>query len=247
VRASGPDLVYWINAATFLFSALLIIRIPAGLLQSEQGITRGHWRDLREGVAAFARSRPLLTALLSLGFAVVATGLVNVAEVFLATGSLHAHAFGYGLLWGGSGVGLVLGSLLVGPLVEHRRVSAVYPFAFVPWALGAFGAAIAPSIWFATLAMTVCGVGNGLAFPLTVLLVQQSTLDRIRGRVFTVIISVHNALLGVALAISGAVTGAFGPRWVYGVSAALLLAGGVTALALTAGRSEPALAGGQPA
>ena len=46
VSASGPDLVYWINAATFLLSALLLLRIPARLLQSEQAITRGHWRDL---------------------------------------------------------------------------------------------------------------------------------------------------------------------------------------------------------
>jgi MFS family permease len=247
VGASGPDVVYWINAATFLFSAQLIVRIPAGLLQSERGITRGHWRDVREGLGEFVRSRPLLTALLSLGFAVIATGLVNVAEVFLVTGSLHAHAFGYGLLWGGSGLGLVIGSLIVGPLLEQRRVAAVYPFAFVPWALGAFGAAIAPDLWVAAFAMTVCGVGNGLAFPLTVLLVQQSTADRIRGRVFTVIISIHNALLGIALGVSGAVTAAFGARWVYGFSAALLLAGGATALVLTAGRTEPALAGGQPA
>src|SRR5919204_3204137 len=35
VAASGPDLAYWINAATFLFSAVLIMRIPARLLQSD--------------------------------------------------------------------------------------------------------------------------------------------------------------------------------------------------------------------
>ena len=41
VAWSSPDLVYWINAVTFLFSALLLVRIPAQFLQSEQGITRG--------------------------------------------------------------------------------------------------------------------------------------------------------------------------------------------------------------
>ena len=43
---------YWLNAATFLFSAVLLVRIPGRFLQSEQGITRGHWRDFRDGLVA---------------------------------------------------------------------------------------------------------------------------------------------------------------------------------------------------
>jgi MFS family permease len=250
VAASGADLVYWINAATFLFSALLIVRIPARLLQSEQPITRGYWRDLREGFSEFARSRALLTALVALGFAVVATGFVNVSEVFLATKSLDSHAFGYGLLWGGAGVGLVAGSLLLGILLEDRRPLAVYPFAFLPWALGTLGAAVAPNIWVAVLAMVVCGLGNGLTFPLTVLIVQQATVDRIRGRVFTVIISIHNAILGAAFLVGGGLTQDFGARWVFAAASGLLLLGGVTAAVLTAGRTEasvPSAADGQAA
>jgi MFS family permease len=247
VAASGPDLVYWINAATFLFSALLIMRIPAALLQSEQPITRGYWRDLREGFSEFHRSRALLTALLALGLAVVATGFVNVSEVFLATRSLHSHAFGYGLLWGGAGIGLVIGGLLVGNLVEHRRPLAVYPFAFIPWGLGALGAAVAPNLAAAVVAMVVCGIGNGLTFPLTVVIVQQATSDRVRGRVFTVIISIHNAILGLAFLLGGWLTQDFGPRWVYGAAAALVFAGGATAAALTAGHTEPSVASELPA
>lgn len=232
IGASGPNLVYWINAATFLYSALLIVRIPGRLLQSEQGITRGHWRDVRDGIGEFARSRPLLTAFVALGFAVVATGLINVAEVFLATHSLHSHAFGYGLLWGATGVGLVAGSLLVGPVLEKRQPLAIYPFLFLPWALGAFGAGIAPSIWVAAAAMVVCGFGNGLAFPVTVVIVQQGASDRIRGRVFSVIISAHYAILGVAFAIGGGLTEDYGARWVYGGAAALIFFGGLSAAAL---------------
>lgn len=232
IGVSGPHLVYWINAATFLFSALLILRIPARLLQSEQGIARGHWRDVREGIGEFARSRPLLTAFVALGFAVVATGFINVSEVFLATHSLHAHAFGYGLLWGASGAGLVVGSLAVSAILERHRPLSIYPFMFVPWALGALGAAVSPSIWVAAAAMVVCGVGNGLAFPLTVVIVQQGAPDRIRGRVFSVIISAHYAILGVAFAIGGALTQVYGARWVYGGAAALIFVGGLAAAAL---------------
>jgi MFS family permease len=239
IGVSGPHLVYWINAATFLYSAVLIVRIPAQLLQSEQGITRGHWRDVREGIGEFARSRPLLTAFVALGFAVIATGFINVSEVFLATHSLHAHAFGYGLLWGASGAGLVVGSLVVGAFADTRRPLAIYPFLFLPWAIGALGAAVAPSIWLAALAMVVCGFGNGLAFPLTVVIVQQNAPDRIRGRVFSVIISAHYAILGVAFALGGALTQHLGARWVYGAAAGLIFAGSLSAAALGSTRVSP--------
>ena len=60
VSAWSPDIVYWINAATFLLSAFLLMRIPSRLLQSEQAITQGHWRDLGEGLSAFRRSAALI-------------------------------------------------------------------------------------------------------------------------------------------------------------------------------------------
>lgn len=248
VSASGPHLVYWINAATFLFSALLIVQISARFLQSEQGVTRGHWRDLGEGLIAFRRSRALLTVLLAFGFAMIELGFVNVSEIFLATKALHSGAFGYGLLWTATGVGLVAGSLTTGMLVEQRDLVSVYPYVFLPWAAGILGAAIAPDIWVAAGAMVVAGFGNGLAFPMTVLIVQRWTSDRLRGRAFTVIISVHNALLGSAMIAAGALTKGFGPRWVYGVGAALLAASSLTAFALARGiRREPAVAREQAA
>jgi MFS family permease len=230
---SGPDVVYWINAATFAFSALLLLRIPSRLLQSEQAITRGHWRDLVEGLSTFKRSAAMFTALFAFGFAMLAAGLINVSEIFLAERALHRGAFGYGLLWTATGLGLVIGSLTSGWLVDRREVTAVFPLSFLPWAAGILGAALAPNIWVASIAMVVAGFGNGLAFPMTVLIVQRYTEDRLRGRAFTVIISAHNALLGVAMVASGALTDLAGARWTYGLASALLASGAVTALVLT--------------
>jgi MFS family permease len=230
---AGPDVVYWINAGTFAFSAVLLLRIPSRLLQSEQAITRGHWRDLVEGLSTFKRSSAMFTAIFAFAFAMLAAGLINVSEIFLAERALHRGAFGYGLLWTATGLGLVIGSLTSGWLVEHREVTAVFPLAFLPWAAGILGAALAPSIWVAATAMVVAGFGNGLAFPMMVLIVQRYTEDRLRGRAFTVIISAHNALLGLAMIASGALTDLAGARWTYGLASALLASGAVTALVLT--------------
>ena len=116
--------------------------------------------------------------LVAFGFAMLATGLINVSEIFLAERALHRGAFGYGLLWTATGVGLVVGSLVSGALLESRDLTDIYPLAFLPWAAGILAAAISQNIWVAALAMVVAGFGNGLTFPMTVLIVQRYTADR---------------------------------------------------------------------
>ncbi|HEU5362995.1 MAG TPA: MFS transporter [Gaiellaceae bacterium] len=243
VSVSGPHVVYFINAATFLFSALLLIRIPGRLLQSEQGITRGHWRDLGDGLQAFRRIPALRVALVAFGFTMLSAGLLYVSEIFLATRAFDSGAFGYGLLWSGSGIGLVVGSVLTGPLLEERDVLDIYPLAFVPCATGLLGAALAPNVWVGATAMVLTGLGQGLAFPMTVLIVQRHAPDSVRGRAFTVIISIHNALLGLAMVASGALTDGVGPRWTYGLAAVCTGLSALTALVLARGTApKPAFA-----
>ena len=247
VSLSGAHIVYWLNAATFLFSALLPLRIPGRLLQSDQGVTRGHWRDVREGLSAFRSSTALRVALYGFGLTMIASGLVNVSEIFLAKRSLGSGPFGFGLLWTGSGIGLVVGSIVTGFLLERHNVLNVYALAFVPLTAGIVGAATAPNIWIAATAMTMTGFGNGLAFPMTILIVQRYTSDRLRGRAFTVIISVHTALLGLAQAASGALTEAVGARWTYGVAAACTAGSALVVTSLLRVGAAPAVPREAPA
>jgi MFS family permease len=232
---SGPHLVYWINAATFLFSAVMVFQIPAMFLHSRQAISRGHWRDIADGLGAFRRSPPMRTVLFALGIAQLAIGLVNTSEIFLAENAMHRGPFGWGLFWSASGLGLVIGSLAVGSILEGRNELAVYPLAYLPWAAGILGAAIAPNIWVGAFAMAVNGFGNGLAFPISVLIIQRHTSDLVRGRAFTVIISAHNALLGIGIVSAGGLAAAAGARWTFGIAAALFGASSLTALVLGRG------------
>jgi MFS family permease len=241
VSLSDAHVVYWMNAATFLFSAILLLRIPSRLLQSEQGVTRGHWRDLRDGLSAFRSSTALRVALYGFGLTMIASGLVNVSEIFLAKRSLGSGPFGYGLLWTGSGIGLVVGSIVTGFLLERHNVLNIYALAFVPLTVGIVGAASAPNIWIAATAMTMTGFGNGLTFPMTILIVQRYTSDRLRGRAFTVIISLHTAVLGLAQAASAPLTAGVGARWTYGVAAACTAGSALVVTALLRIGSAPAV------
>ena len=235
VSASGPDLVYWINAATFLLSALLLMRIPARLLQSEQAITRGHWRDLAEGMSCV----PPLGRAAHRARRVRLRDARRRADQRLRDLPRRARVASRRVR-----VRPAVDRDRLRPrhrqpdqrrLLEQREVTRVYPLAFLPWAVGILGAGVAPNIWVAAVAMVLAGFGNGLTFPMTVLIVQRYTVDRLRGRAFTVVISAHNLLLGIAMVSAGALTETVGPRWTYTIASLLLVCGAASALALSRG------------
>ena len=89
--ASGPDLAYWVNAATFAFSAAARRRgSRRGCCSSDRPIGRGHWTDLAEGFAVVRSSRALLCVLDRLvDRRCSRAAAMNVAEVFLAKESLR--------------------------------------------------------------------------------------------------------------------------------------------------------------
>jgi MFS family permease len=235
VAASGPHLAYWVNAGTFAFSALLVAAIPAGLLQSERPIGRGRWADLSEGYTVVRQSPALMCVLVVWSIVMFASGTVNLAEVFLAKQSYHAGDFGFGLLWAGSGLGLVVGGLAAPALISQNLGRAYVRFLCV-FALGAGCAAISPDVWLGAGAMAVAGFGNGGALVANITLVQRGAPDRVRGRAFTMLMSVNYAVLGVAFVAAGPLTDAFGARWAYGVATLV-----VASAALVATRFAPGI------
>jgi MFS family permease len=222
--AAGPHAAYWINAGSFLVSAVLVARIPARLLQSTTALTRGHWTDLKEGFAAVLRSRPLLAVLLGWGLASLASGAISVSEVFLAKNTLHGGDFGYGLLYGGIGTGLVLGSFWSNVLVERIGIARAYASGLTLMALGFGVGAASADIWMAAGACVIGGIGNGVAVVCNALLVQRGIGDDMRGRALTFVMSATFGLTGIGTIVAGAFMPADGARWVWLAGAIVLLA-----------------------
>ena len=244
VAASGPDLAYWINAVTFLVSAALLAQIPQRLLQEARAETRGHWRDLADGLILVRRSRALLTVLIAWNIGMIANAFVNVGEPFLATDTFSAGSFGLGLMMASAGVGLALGAYLAGSWIEDRGLSNVYGVSLGLMGLGVAGAAASPNVWVAAVCVIVSGAGNGATIVCNALLVQRGAPDRFRGRAFTVLMSSNVTFLALGLVLGGRLTDAFGPRWVWG--AAALLSGVSAVVGFTLARGV-AKASPQPA
>jgi MFS family permease len=242
VAATSPDVAYWVNAATFVFSALLVARIAPQRLQAMQAPSRGHWRDLADGFALVRGSRPLLAVLIAWTIAMLGNGAVNVAEVVLAKDVFDAGDVGFGFLVGLAGVGMVLGATAAGPALERFALNVTYGTAFVLMGIGVTLTAISPTIWVAFACVVVYGFGNGCANVCNPLLVQLGAPDALRGRAFTVIMSVNYAVLGLAMAAAGPLVNALGARWVWGLGAISYAVALVPALVLAPSRRDPALA-----
>jgi MFS family permease len=160
---------------------------------------------------------------------------INVAEVFLARESLDSGNVGLGILIGASGLGLTLGSLVGGPVLDSRGVRFTYAGSIAVMSVGYLAAAISPNVWVASAAVIVATAGNGVALVCNSTLVQRGAPDQLRGRAFTVIMSSNYALLGLGMALAGPLTSAVGGRWMWGVAGAIMAGGAGLSLALTRG------------
>ena len=238
VAASGPDLAYWINAVTFLVSAALLAQIPQRLLQEAKAETRGHWRDLADGLVLVRRSRALLTVLIAWNIGMIANAFVNVGEPFLATDTFSAGSFGLGLMMASAGVGLALGAYFAGSWIKDRGLPNVYGVSLGLMGLGVAGAAASPNVWVAAVCVIVSGAGNGATIVCNALLVQRGAPDRFRGRAFTVLMSSNVTFLALGLVLGGRLTDAFGPRWVWGAAALLSGVSAVVGFTLSRGVAE---------
>jgi MFS family permease len=240
VAASGPDVNYALNAFTFLVSAAFLLRIPVARLQQRVPVTEGHLKDLREGFRVVRGSRPLLTVLVVWTIVMIGNGHMNVSEVILVKDAMRGGDFGFGLLMAGSGLGLMLGSLLGGVLLERRSMAEAYAGAIALMAVGAGLTAVSPTVWVAVAFMVAFGTGNGVAIVCNPVFVQRGAPDEVRGRAFTLIMSVNFAMLGLAMAAAGPFTDAVGPRWVWGFMAGAYALAAAVALVLARPLRAPA-------
>jgi MFS family permease len=235
LTVQGTELAYWLNAVSFLLSAALLARIPARRLQAGQIESRGHWQDLGDGFRLVRRSRALLTVLVVWNVVLLGSAAVNVAEVVLAKVSLDSGDIGFGILVGASGLGLTLGSLAAGSLLDRLGIRHTYAAAIAMMAAGYGVAAVAPSLVVAVVGVVLGTFGNGAAVVCNALLVQRGAPDELRGRAFTVIMSSNYVLLGLGMAVAGPLVDAFGARWLWGGASVAFLCASVAAAVLARG------------
>ena len=150
---------------------------------------------------------------------------MNIAEPLLATGPLHSAGSGYAILVACYGSGMVAGSLLSAR--AGTRVAVLRRWWLVGLALAGasmLATSIVPSLAFAVATFALAGMSNSLVIRPEIRLFQELSPDHLRGRVFGLRDVSQNVAFVVALLGAGALLRPLGPRAVFAIDGAIMLA-----------------------
>lgn len=219
---ASPATVFAVDAATFAFSAVVVIAIrrPFGRGSTEE--YPGALAGLRLIVREPALRVPVLASMVSL----VGIGIVDVASYPLSL-DLDGGTAGYGAMTALLGGGGLLGAALAGRALRADP-ARVLVAAFATGAVGLALAGAAPVLAVGIAGMAIAGAGRGLGDVAGVTLIQARATDEVRSRVFAAQDGAAHAAFSVSAFAGGLLVelagarGAFATAAAFGVGAALL-------------------------
>ena len=229
-----------LNTVTFFVSAttLFLSRHDIPVLPAEHEREQGIFSLLREGVQ-FIRRQPLIRGLyVGIIGAFAAGGLtVGVAQLWVAT--LSAGTAGYSIMFGtvftGLAVGMLLGPRILPGYTRSRVFGLVIGSAGIALLIMSFVRDFILAVGLAALV----GMFAGMAWIIGYTLIGQEVEDRLRGRIFSFVLSSVRIMLLLTIAVGPVLAGAFGThRLVINDDASItfsgpgltLLCGGILAL-----------------
>jgi MFS family permease len=220
--AFGRNASFLADGISFILAATLIASVRRPTQQAATAERpRGRMRPLADTIetARYARTHPLVTALLSskLGFG-LGSGTMGMLAL-LATGPFHAGDGGTGLLLGARGLGVVLGPFVANRLLARRLgrsamsgILLTCGAAGLVYAAGYLVVGTAPVLAVAAAGALVAHLGGGAQWALSTYGLQTAVPDHIRGRVFAADFALVTVSMSLSLVVSGALAEAAGPR-----------------------------------
>jgi dTMP kinase len=202
-RTNQVDLALYINALTFLVSALTVLQIRrisrGGRGPADDGAQAGVFRLLRDGWAFIGRT-PLLR-----GLVIGILGAFAAGGAVIGTGKTYAASLGggdasYGILFGsvfvGLGLGMMLGPRFARDLSRRRLFGLSIMFAGGCLVLVSF----MPHLVLTVIGVIGVGFGAGTAYLAGATLLGAEVADEVRGRTFAFVQSLVRIDLILTLA-----------------------------------------------
>ena len=234
LAVTGVPVLFVINAASFVWSALMIARlaIPPQESESPEESTADEapTRFLEEAMAGFrvigADRSLLLVSALACGQTLVA-GAAVVFTVTIALDVVRLGDPGVGYLNAVMGVGAICGGLVALARAARGSVAQDFGVGVLGWAVPPLLIAIWPSPVAAFLAFVLIGFGNPLVDVNFVTLVQRVAPSAVMGRVFGALESVLIGAMALGALLFPVLLALVGLRWalvIIGMPVALVVA-----------------------
>ena len=224
------------------FAVLVVVALA---LRSDRRPERPAVRSTGEttaGIRLIGHDPVLRSVLVLVTALVLAAGAVNVAEIFLITGTLGAGPAAYGLVGALFAAGVMLGAVLAGKDRDVARAGRTLVGVTISMALSMVVLGLSPTLVVAALASMAVGVGNGMLNVLAQSIFVRRSPSDVLGRVFAALQGVIGAAMLVATGLGGMLLGVLGVRPV-------IVGSGVLAVVALLAVSRPLLAarGTEPA
>jgi MFS family permease len=228
VALVGAPTTFLINAATFVASAFLAIRLSGGPYRAEHSTSPEH-RGLWAGVR-YAWSRPAIRfSIATVALALLGGGMMKVAEYPLFV-HLGDGSFAYGISIVAWGIGGIFGGRNARRQRDAHQERRVFIWAQVLLAFGLIACGLVPISAVVIALFSATAFGWASVVVTSNLIQQRWTPDPIRARVFGAVSSITAAALGISLAIGGVALSTLGAAGVLTLGGVITLAGVLTAI-----------------
>ena len=240
VATLGYSWAFWINAASYLLSALVLrgLRPPT----APADVSRKPWyASARDGITAITGHRLLRALAVAQLLAALSAGATGALLVVLAREQLRLGAEDFGLLLAAIGIGAAIGPLVLSRLTDDPRRPRYVLGPFVIRAAVDAVLATVTGLASAMAALVAYGLATSTGAVTFNSLLQAETPERLRGRVFAAFDVLWQSGRLLSLLLGGLLADLLGIRAVYYLGAALLATAAVAGWAglRTAGADRP--------
>jgi MFS family permease len=219
----------FIDAATFVLSALLLLGLPrittrAGELEPEGSFLL----HAAEGITFLWRTVAIRLVVLSFSAIVFFNAVDDMALVFLGKQSLHSGNAGISLLYAGSAAGLIAGYAAISRWGAKAATPAMLVIGYAVGSLGNLFTGTSWAIWAALAFQAIRGVGLATQDTAAATMIQRAIPRELQGRTFSNFYGSIGLAAGLSYLLGGVLLTSAGPRGAFAVAG---LGGVLTAIA----------------
>ncbi len=229
--------VFIADAATFLVSVLLVLRVSraVGMPKASAAASmkaRGMGGAVLDGLRVIARSAPLVAALGGVAVTMLGVGAINVLFIPFLVNELGASPAWAGPLDGAQTVAMVISGALLAGLAARFSVPRLFVGGLLGLSVCIASLALVPAPAVLLLVMFGAGLFVMPVQATTMTIVQSTTTDATRGRVAGALNAVIQTATIGSMAAAGILADVIGIRWVFAIGGGVALLAAVTAWAL---------------
>lgn len=213
--------IYLLMSVLYLFATLTMFKVRVADNEGAGGPNFPILLELKHGFDYVFRT-PVIFMLLGTNFLMV---FFSLTYFMLLPGFvkdvLDAGPDKLGMLISISGMGSLVGSLLVASLPNKRR-ARILLYGALMMGIALLGFAASTHYWLSVFLLTFVGLGQAARMSLSNVLIQAYVADEFRGRVMSIYM-LEMSILSIALYPISVAADIFGPQWAVGISAAFLI------------------------